>query len=277
MEKPLLSDGKIQKILIENKKLKKENRLLKKEIAEKEKIEANLVTVNEELEHFAIMVCHELQQPLGGTANFIRLLEKRYKEKLDDNARIFINNALNGIDTISALLRALLEFSKFPLTINNLKEVNLNSVMQIILSSLSEVIEDTGAEITYDDLPEVNSNSIQMIQVLMNLINNSLKYNRDGERPKIHISVKQEKDFWVFSVTDNGIGINSKYFNDIFRMFKRIDSAKVHAGDGIGLTIVKKIIEGHNGKIWLESEVGKGSTFFFTIPVNVNELNTNIL
>jgi light-regulated signal transduction histidine kinase (bacteriophytochrome) len=270
MKKAKLIIGQIKTLINDNKSLIKENKFLKNEISQKVKIEAYLSRENEELENFAIMVCHEINQPLAGTANFIRLLKKKYKDKLNNEAILFINKALTGLETTDGMIKALLDFSRFPLEANKLKVGKAkNSIIPEIISSLSELIEKTGAEITYDKLPETESNSIQMTQVLMNLICNAIKYRRTGENPKIHVSVKKKKNFWLFSVTDNGIGISKKYFDDIFRIFNRVGTREVHVGYGIGLTIAKKIIEGNKGKIWLESEVGKGSTFFFTIPVQV--------
>lgn len=260
----------VDKSSLKVEKLIKENKDLKNQLIEKEKVERELVKVNNALEQFAYIVCHELKQPLGTTGNFIGILEKQYKNNIDQEANQFIKYEIKEWENISSILKDLLEYSKFAKKFNHLKDVNLNSLMPIITSHLKEMIEDTKAIITYDNLPLIKSNYGQMMQLFINLISNAIKYRSD-RKPVIHISVQEINSNWLFSVKDNGTGIDQHYLESIFIMFKKLNNS---SGNGLGLAICKQIIDSHKGNIWAESNEGIGSTFYFTIPTQDNYSTT---
>lgn len=232
-----------------------DNKALKKQLAEISK-------ENKSLKEFAHVICHELRQPLSTISNFIQLLRKRYSEELDETANMFIETSLHGVDLLSQTLKSVLEYSQVNTKKMEFEEVNLNHLMDVVIKNL-DGLEDT--EIIYNNLPVIKTNYIQMTQVFLNLIGNAYKYRRK-EKLQIHISAQLKENEWLFSVRDNGIGIHKTHFNDIFTIFNRVETGEMQPGEGIGLSICKKIIEGYNGKIWVESIENEGSVFLFTIP-----------
>jgi len=217
-----------------------------------------------DLEQFVYVASHDLREPLRTITSFTQLLSKRYKDKLDDDANEYIKFAVDGAHIMDELIGDLLSYSGVGTRGKAFKMTDCREVLDNIIFGLQASIQESGAKITHNNLPTVMVDSSQFIQLLQNLIGNAIKFH--GEKPpRIHISTKQEDNKWVFSVKDNGIGIDPKYFNQIFEIFKRLHTREEYSGSGIGLAICKKIVERHGGQIWVESEVGKGSTFYFTI------------
>jgi PAS domain S-box-containing protein len=222
---------------------------------------------NKELEQFAYVASHDLQEPLRMVASFTQLLEMQYKDKLDEDAIEYISFAVDGAKRMQSLISDLLAYSRVTSYAGEFEEVDLNKVIEEVLFNLEIVIEENNAVITNETLLKISADYSQMVQVFQNIIGNALKY-RSKKTPKIHISSRKEDDKWLFSVKDNGIGIDPEYSEKIFQIFRRLHTREEYEGTGIGLAITKRIIERHGGKIWVESEPGKGSTFYFTIPKN---------
>ena len=228
---------------------------------------------NEELQSFAYITSHDLQEPLRNIASFAQLLQGRYKGKLDEDADEFLNFMVEGAIRMKNMIQGLLEYSRIDKTDTGFKETNMNLKVEKAIENLQSIINESSAEITHDNLPAVVANPNQMIRIFQNLISNAIKFRKPQYPPKIHISCKKKKDEYIFSVSDNGIGIEKQYIDRIFEVFKRLHTMDEYEGTGIGLAIVKRIIEHHGGKIWVESELGKGSTFYFTLPISRNENN----
>lgn len=220
---------------------------------------------NRELEQFAYVASHDLQQPLRIISGFAQLLEKRYKDRLDDEALEFIHYMVNGSKKLQNLINDLLIYSRVTTHQRPFKEVNFNRVVDTVLFNLRDAIEESGATVVVDELPAIEADETQMVQLFQNLIDNAIKY-RGHERPFIFITAKKEKKEWVFSISDNGIGFDMQHAERIFEIFQRLHAEDTYKGTGIGLAICKKIVQRHGGRIWAESIVGKGSTFYFTIP-----------
>jgi PAS domain S-box-containing protein len=219
---------------------------------------------NSELQQFAYVASHDLKEPLRMVTSFLQLLKQRYKYELDSDANEFIDFAVDGAKRMHNLIEDLLAYSRIMTQGKEFSAVNMEEVLEQVIINLKVSIEENHAEITYDPLPTIRADEFQMIQLMQNLIENSIKY-RDLEVPKIHVSVKDAGDEWIFSVKDNGIGIATKHAPKIFMIFKRLHTNQEYDGTGIGLAIIKRILDRHSGRVWVESELGKGSTFFFTI------------
>ena len=203
---------------------------------------------NKELEQFAYVASHDLQEPLRMVSSFTQLLEKQYKDELDETAVEYINFAVDGAKRMQLLINDLLAYSRVTRKSNEFEMVNLEKVLDEVLFNLEIVIDENQAIITRKSLPEIQSDYGQMVQLFQNLIGNALKY-RSEETPEIHISALKEDDNWLFSVEDNGIGIESEYFEQIFQIFRRLHTHDEHKGTGIGLAITKRIVEHHSGRI----------------------------
>jgi PAS domain S-box-containing protein len=225
-----------------------------------------LSSSNRELEQFAYVASHDLQEPLRMVASYIQLLQKRYKGKLDSDADEFIDYAVDGVVRMKTLINDLLIYSRVNTQELPLEPVDCNKVIEQIKHNLSTSISECGAKIVSETLPTVYANSLQLTQLFQNLISNAIKFKRDVQ-PVVEITSKKTADEWLFSVSDNGIGIESEYADKIFIIFQRLHNFNEYPGTGIGLAICKKIVEKLGGHIWVESEVGKGSTFNFTIPI----------
>jgi PAS domain S-box-containing protein len=220
---------------------------------------------NAELEQFAYVASHDLQEPLRMVASYAELLAERYRGKLDDKADKYIGYAVDGAKRMQRLVNDLLAYSRVGRRDDPAKPTDMNRVVQDVLQGLRGVIGDTHAEVEIGTLPTVMADDGQIAQVLQNLIGNALKF-RGKEQVRIRIDAKSAPQGWLFSVQDNGIGIEAQYSERVFQMFQRLHDRETYEGNGIGLTIAKKIIERHGGRIWFESEPGRGTTFFFTLP-----------
>jgi len=238
---------------------------------------AGLARSNKELEQFAYMVSHDLKQPLTTVLNLIELLKLRYQDKLDTKANNFITSALNEADRMHNMIEDILALSRVGTRGKPFEPVDCEDMLARILVHLKMRIKESGAIITHDPLPTVMADEAQLVRLFQNLLGNALKF-RGEEPPRIHISAKSiphsafriphsaiEKG-WLFSVSDNGIGIDPQFKERIFVIFERLHTKEEYPGTGIGLAICKKIVERHGGRIWVESEPGKGATFYFTFP-----------
>lgn len=237
---------------------------LKKAYEEIEKRTRDLERSNEDLKHFAYVASHDLREPLRMITSFLQLLEKRYKDNLDQEANNFIEFAVDGAKRLDNMITDLIEYSQVTNNKMEFSSIKLENVLDEALISLKVSIKENNAIITHDTLPVVNGNKPLLIQLFQNLIGNAIKY-RSQDDPQIHISALKEKNQYLFSVNDNGIGMDSKHLNRIFTIFQRLHRNDEYEGTGIGLAIAQKIVYHHSGQIWAESELGKGSTFYFTI------------
>lgn len=224
---------------------------------------------NEELEQFAYVASHDLQEPLRMVTSFLSLLERKYDGQLDDKAKQYIHFAVDGAKRMRQIILDLLEFSRVGRIREELDHVNLNTILESVIALNKERIAETKAQIIYKKLPTIESYETPVYQVLQNLISNSLKYHSTNEEPRIEITIEDKEQEWLFSVKDNGIGIEPSYHAKVFQLFQRLHTKTEYSGSGIGLSLCKKIIEDLKGKIWIESEEGKGCNFLFTLPKHV--------
>lgn len=222
---------------------------------------------NAELEQFAYVASHDLQEPLRVVATCVNLLDRRYGDKLDANAHEFIGYAVEGSTRMQQMINDLLTFSRVGTKGKPFKRTDLESIFDRVLANLSISARDCNASITHDPLPTVVADGLQMTQLFQNLVGNAIKFRSKDRPPVIHVSVKRLDDSWEFAVSDNGIGIEPEYFNRIFIIFNRLHTIDEYPGSGIGLALCKKIVERHEGRIRVESRPGEGSTFSFTVPV----------
>jgi PAS domain S-box-containing protein len=278
------ADGKKRFILVRSEIIKDDKgRTIKiygvnQDITERKKAEEKLEEIIEELERsnyelqqFAYITSHDLQEPLRTIASFTQLLERRYGGQLDSDADEFIEFIVDAAVRMKEMIQGLLEYSRVGTQKVEFKEVDMNMELDQALSNLNALINKNKAEIAHDSLPKVMADSDQMVRVFQNLVGNAIKFRKPDETPKIHISCQIDKknSEYIFEVSDNGIGIEKEYKDKIFEVFKRLHAMGKYEGTGIGLSVVKKIIEQYNGRIWVESEWGNGSTFYFTLPINI--------
>ena len=222
---------------------------------------------NKELEQFAYVASHDLQEPLRMVASYTELLEERYKGKLDEKADKYIGYAVDGAKRMQRLINDLLVLSRVNTRGKPFASVNCNALLEKVLHGLSNAIEEKQVRIEVDPLPTVTGDEGQLFQLFQNLISNAVKFH-GAEKPVVKISAKQDNSEWIFSIRDNGIGIDPDFFDRIFVMFQRLHERGAYQGTGIGLSIAKKIVERHGGKIWVESEPGTGSIFYFSLQAN---------
>ncbi len=232
---------------------------------ETEALNKRLERSNKELEQFAYVASHDLQEPLRMISSYTQLLEKRYKDKLDQDATDFIGFAVDGANRMQRLINDLLEYSRVTTRGKEFVKLDLSSVLGIALSNLQQKIKETHTMVTNDDLPFCRGDEIQLVRVFQNLIDNAIKFSTETS-PRIHIACEPMDDAVRISISDNGIGIEPQYQERVFVIFQRLNNKAEYPGTGIGLAICKRTIERHGGKIWFVSEPGKGTTFFFTLP-----------
>ena len=229
-----------------------------------EKLNKELLRSNKELENFAYVASHDLQEPLRMVSSFTQMLQKQYGDKLDDRALEYMSFAVDGARRMYDLLNGLLQYSRIRSKGKEFSLVDMNEVLESVLKNLNLVLSERKAKIKTVKLPVIFADKSQMIQIFQNLISNAIKFSHDS--PKISITCANEDHNFIFSIRDFGMGIEAQYFDKIFQMFQRLLPNEHSEGTGIGLAICRRIIERHKGKIWVESELGKGSAFFFTIP-----------
>jgi PAS domain S-box-containing protein len=225
-----------------------------------------LARSNQELEQFAYVASHDLQEPLRMVSNYTQLLARRYRDKLDTDANEFIDFAVDGAKRMQALIHDLLQLARVGTRGKEFRQVPAETIVRDALTNLAGSIEESGAEIVVEPLPALAVDASQLVHVFQNLIGNALKFRRKDAKPVVRISAKPEETAWRFFVADNGIGIEPKYFERIFQMFQRLHGRDQYEGTGIGLALCKKIVERHGGRIQVESQAGQGATFSFTIP-----------
>jgi signal transduction histidine kinase len=222
---------------------------------------------NAELQHFAYVASHDLQEPLRMLSSYLTMFERKNKETLDEKSKMYLDYALDGAKRMQAMIEDLLTYSRVETKGHEFRPVSMDNALSLALRDLKVRIEESGASITHDVLPTVRADEGQIVMLLENLIGNAIKY-RSVAAPQIHLSAHSEKNDWVFAVQDNGIGIDPRDKDRIFQMFQRLHTREEYTGTGMGLAIAKKIVERHDGRIWFESIPDQGSTFFFTIPVH---------
>jgi light-regulated signal transduction histidine kinase (bacteriophytochrome) len=220
---------------------------------------------NEELQQFAYIASHDLQEPVRMVSNFTELLGRRYGDRLDDDGREFIRFAIDGARRMQRLIQDLLKYSRVGTHGQEPAPVSAEVVLGGVLANLRMAIDESGAVIHHDPLPEVMADESQIAQLLQNLIANAIKFHGPST-PQIHIAAELQGNHWQFVVGDNGIGIDPDQHERVFQIFQRLHSRDEYPGSGIGLAVCKRIVQRHGGQIWLESQPGAGSTFFFTLP-----------
>jgi PAS domain S-box-containing protein len=225
---------------------------------------AELARSNRELEQFAYVASHDLQEPLRGVIGFANLLKERYQGKLDARANEYIGFAVEGATRMNALILDLLSYSRVGAKGQTLAPTDLEAPLFRALANLKVSIEESGAEVTRDELPTVAVDPGQITQLFQNLIGNAIKFHGD-RKPVIHVGAEKKDGQWQIAVRDNGIGLDMKHQERIFQIFQRLHARDAYPGTGIGLAICKKIVEGHGGRIWVESQPGQGTTFYFTL------------
>ena len=234
----------------------------------------DLIRSNSELEQFAYVASHDLQEPLRMISSYVQLLSRRYEGKLDKDADDFIAYAVEGTKRMQQLINDLLAYSRVGTRGKPPVPTDFEDVFSEATANLKMATEEADAVVTHDQLPTAMADKLQMVQLFQNLIGNAIKF-RGKDVPRVHVSAKQEGELWVFSVRDNGIGIDPQFHDRIFTIFQRLHGRDEYPGTGIGLAVSKKIVERHGGRIWLESELGKGTTFFFTVPMQEEIEPTN--
>jgi len=243
------------------------------DITERKKAEAALREAHEELqrsnaelEQFAYVASHDLQEPLRMVSSYTQLLMRRYGDKLDGDAKEFTAFIVDGATRMKQLIEDLLAYSRVGTRDKNFKPVDGESPLKRALINLRAAIQDSGATVTQDKLPTIQCDEVQVAQLFQNLIGNALKFRATDKAPAVHVGVADRAQEWEFMVRDNGIGIEPQYFERIFMVFQRLHSKGEYPGTGIGLAIVKKVVERHGGRIWVQSQPGAGTTFHFTMP-----------
>jgi len=247
-----------ERIIQSEKELRRKSQIL-------DELNQRLVRSNEDLQAFAYAISHDLQEPLRMITSFLTILEKRYAGELDQNAREYIDFAVDGAERMKDMIQGVLKFSRVTTRGEALTPISCQQACQRALDSLRPVIEEKGAKIVLHDLPNVKGDLIQISQVFQNLISNGLKFNQ-ADLPEVSISAERNGSFWRLTVEDNGIGIAERDQERIFTILQRLHTREEFEGTGVGLSICKRIVERHGGSIWVESRAGKGSRFNFTLP-----------
>ncbi|MFH0920629.1 MAG: ATP-binding protein [Fibrobacterota bacterium] len=241
------------------------NRQLSMEIDTRKKVEAELARSNTELEQFASIASHDLQEPLRMVGSYLQLLKQRYAAQLDANAQEYIGFAVDGANRMKILITNLLNYSRIGTRGSPFAPAECETAFKQAVKNLEIAIAEKQAQVIGHPLPTVMADQNQLVQLFQNLIGNAIKFCKE-KTPEVHVSAKPENKHWLFSVKDNGIGIAPEQRERIFQIFQRLHTREEYEGTGIGLAVCKKIVERHDGTIWVESEPGKGTTFLFTIP-----------
>ena len=236
-----------------------------RDVTERKKFEEALFRSNYDLEQFAVIASHDLQEPLRKVASFCALLQEEYSQQLDNTGQQYLDFAIDGASRMSTLVQDLLRYSKIGSETILDQDADTEAAIELAIENLGGAIADSQANVTFDRLPDVIAAPREVAQLFQNLIGNAIKYRSD-EPPTIHISVENRDDFWQFSVADNGIGIPQEFQDRIFRIFQRLHSRNEHSGTGVGLAICKRIVDRLGGKIWMKPNAAQGSTFCFTVP-----------
>jgi len=244
-----------------------ERKRSEKELAEKAE---ELARYNAELEQFAHVAAHDLQEPLRTVTSFTQLLADRYRGNLDAQADKFIELIVGGAHHMRRLIHDLLSYSRVARRQGEWKLIDCGTVFRQSLDSLRLAVDENRAIVTHDPLPTVMADPSRLEQLFQNLIGNAIKFHGQ-DIPHVHVSARKEGGEWIFSVRDNGIGIDPQYFELIFQIFERLHGKQQYSGTGVGLAICKRIVEGLHGRIWVESEPGKGATFYFTVPASAQQ------
>lgn len=230
-----------------------------------------LAASNAELERFAYVASHDLQEPLRMVSGFMELLEKKYKHQLDEKASQYIQFAVDGATRMRRIILDLLEYSRIGKSNIKVEKVDLNKLLSDVLQQYQSIIDEAGAQLIIPDLPVIRATNSSMGQIFQNLISNTLKYRHSERKPVIRIDCKELPTHWQFSVSDNGIGIETRYYDKVFDVFQRLHNKDEYSGTGIGLAICKKIVEKFDGEIWVDSDFPEGSTFYFTVRKNLEK------
>ncbi len=226
-----------------------------------------LTESNMALEQFAYIASHDLQEPLRTVTAYAELLARRYQQQLDGEAEEFLNLIIKGTKRMSALVQNLLTYARVTTEVDRPSSYALDQDLETALTQLQQSIEESKATVTHDPLPEIQVDQGQMVRLFQNLVGNALKYRKPDLPPIVHVSAQRRGSEWVITVEDNGIGFDPKYAKEIFSPFKRLHSQQEYEGTGVGLAICRRIVEGHGGRIWAESEQGQGTRFHFSLPV----------
>ena len=261
-----------KKVAARTEELRDANTRLSVELDERRRAELKLAQYageltrsNAELEQFAYVASHDLQEPLRMVASFTQLLARRYRGKLDQDADEFIGFAVDGATRMQQLINDLLVYSRVGTRGKPLAPTDLSEVLADAQANLYEAVQESGAVVTHDPLPVVNGDPVQLIQLFQNLLANAIRF-RGREAPRIHLAAQAREDDWLLSVRDNGIGIAPEHRERIFAIFQRLHPRKEYPGTGIGLALCKKIVERHGGRIWVESAPERGAIFYFNLP-----------
>jgi len=241
-------------------------KILSDETARKQ-LQDSLTESNSALEQFAYVASHDLQEPLRTMSAYAQLLSNDYRGKLDADADRFLHFLVSASTRMSTLVRDLLAYARFTTEEERPSSVALDEDLEAALTHLDQAIKESGASVTHDPLPTLQVDRGQMVRLFQNLVGNALKYRKPAESPRVHIKAEQKGPEWVISISDNGIGFDPKFASIIFTPFKRLHTAEEYPGTGVGLTICRRIVQAQGGRIWAESEPLKGTTFFFTLPV----------
>lgn len=245
-----------------------EARQARRATRELEEVNRRLEASNERLDQFAYVLSHDLREPLRMVSKYLQLLENRYEDDLDEDAEEFIAFAVDGADRMQAMIDSLLEYSRISTRGNPMEPTDAEAVLNDVRRDLRFRIEETDATITADNLPTVHADPDQLAQVFRNLLTNALRHSGD-EPPRVHVGVERMEEAWRFSVRDEGVGIDPAFQDQIFQLFEQIGDEQEDTGEsGVGLAICERIIDRHDGDIWVESEPGEGTTFSFTLPIH---------
>ena len=266
----LLDDPAVQGIVVNSHDITERKRTQ----AQLERYTAELARSNEELQQFAYVASHDLQEPLRMVSSFLQLLQQRYEGKLDERADEYIHYAVDGATRMKRLINDLLQYSRVATRGKQPAPVSSQAIFDEVLADFQLSIRDSEATITHDSLPMISGDKTQVRQLMQNLIGNAIKFHGDSP-PRIHVDAERENGMWRFAVRDEGIGIEPRHAERIFVIFQRLHGKKEYDGTGIGLAICKKIVERHGGTMWVESEPGAGSTFYFTLPATGEHENSN--